>query len=103
MEKIWAGGNQVPEHFDPVFNAKRGEEQKKDPTLPQRYMSKPTKTSGMARALIEKFVSGINDRVPDPFEDFFDMPCSIIVSGAESGDQLPHTDVLTAPDMLPPP
>ena len=29
------------------------------------------------------------------------MPCSVIVSGAESGDQLPHTDVSTAPDMLP--
>ena len=30
------------------------------------------------------------------------MPCSVIVSGAQSGDQLPHMDVSTAPDMLPP-
>ena len=44
----------------------------------------------------------MQDRVPDPFEDLFEMPCSVIVSGAESGDQLPHTDVSTAPDMLPP-
>ena len=103
VEKIWAGGNQVPQHFDPVFNVKPVEEQRKDPTLHQRYMSKPTKTSGMASTLIKEFISSINDRVPDPFEDLFDMPCSIIVSGAESGDQLPHTDVSTAPDMPPPP
>ena len=44
----------------------------------------------------------MQDRVPDLFEDLFEMPCSVIVSGAESGDQLPHTDVSTAPDMLPP-
>ena len=44
----------------------------------------------------------MQDRLPDPFEDLFEMPCSVIVPGAESGDQLPHTDVSTAPDMLPP-
>ena len=90
MEKIWARRNQVAQHFDPVFNVKPVEKQRKDPALPQRYMSKPTKTSGMASALIEKFINSINDRVPDPVEDLFDMPCSIIVSGAELGDQLPH-------------
>ena len=78
------------------------EEQRKDPTLCQRYQSKPSKTGGMACALIRNFINSINDRVPDPFQDLFDMPCSIIVSGAQSGDQLPHTDVSTAPDMLPP-
>ena len=51
--------------------------------------------------LLNKFISSINDRVPDPFEGLFDMPCSVIVSGAGSGDQLPHTDVSTAPHMLP--
>ena len=51
---------------------------------------------------LRKCINRINDRVPDPFEDLFDMPCSIILSGAESGDQLPHTDVSTALDMLPP-
>ena len=45
----------------------------------------------------------MQDRVPDPFEDLFVMPCLVIVSGAQSGDQLRHTDVSTAPDMLPPP
>ena len=103
VEKIWAGGNQVPHHFDPVFNVKPVEEQRKDPALPQRYMSKPSKTSGMASALIKKIINSINDRVPDPFEGLFEMFCSIIVSGAESGEQLPHTDVSTAPDVLPPP
>ena len=78
-----------------MFNVKPVDEQRKDPTLPQRYMSKRTKTSGLASALIENFISSINDRVLDPFEDLFDMPCSIIVSGAESGDHLPHKDVLT--------
>ena len=97
------GGDQVPQYFDPLFYVKLVEKQRKDPTLPQRYMSKPTKTSGMAIALIKTFINGINDGLPDRFKDLFDMPCSIIVSGAESGDQLPHTDVSTAPDIVPPP
>ena len=79
------------------------EEKRKDPTLPQRYQSKPSKTAGLAGALIKECINSMQDRVPDPFEDLFKMPCSVIVSGAESGDQLPHTDVSTAPDMLPPP
>ena len=96
------GRNQVPQHFDPVFNVKPVEEQRNDPTLPQRYQSKSSKTGGPAGALIKKFIQSMQERVPDPFEDLFEMPCSVIVSGAESGDQLPHTDVSTAPDMLPP-
>ena len=56
------------------------EEQSNDPTLPRRYTSKPTKTGGTASSLIEKFISIIDDCVPDPLEDLFDMPCSIIVS-----------------------
>ena len=86
-----------------MFNVKPVEEQRKDPTLPQRYQSKPSKTGGVAGALIKKFINSMQDRSPDPFEDLFEMPCSVIVSGAESGDQLLHTDVSTAPDMLPPP
>ena len=97
------GGNQVPQHFDPVFTVKPVKEQRKDPTLPQRYQSKPSKTRGLGGTLIKKFINSMQDRVPDPFEDLFEMPCSVIVSGAESGDQLPHTDVSTAPDMPPPP
>ena len=102
VEKIWCAGNQVTQHFDPVFNVKPVEEQRKDPNLPQRYQSKPSKTGGLAGALIKKFINSMQDRVPDPFEDLFEMPCLVILSGAESGDQLPHTDVSTAPDMLPP-
>ena len=54
--KIWAGGNQVPQHFDPVFNVKPVEEQRKDPAPPKRYMSKPSKSSGMACTLREPAV-----------------------------------------------
>ena len=97
------GGNQVPQYFDPVFNVKPVQEQRKDPTLPQRYHSKPSETGGLAGALIKNFINSMQNRVPNPFKDLFEMPCSVIVSGAESGDQLPHTDVSTAPDMLPPP
>ena len=86
-----------------MFHVKPVEEQRKDPTLPQRYQSKPSKTGGLAGALIKKFINSMQDRVPDPFEDLFEMPCSVIVSGAESGDRPPHTDVSTAPDMPPPP
>ena len=78
VEKIW-GGDQVPQHFDPVFNVKPVEEQRKDPTLPQRYQSKPSKNAGLAGALIKKFINSMQDRVPDPFEDLFEMPCSVIV------------------------
>ena len=102
VEKNLGAGNQVPQHFDPVFNVKPVEEQRKDPTLPQRYQSKPSKTGGLASALIKKIINSIKDRVPDPFEGLFDMPCSVIVSGAESGDQLPHTDVSTAQTCCPP-
>ena len=42
VEKIWGAGNQVPQHVDPVFNVKLVEEQRKYPTLPQRYQSKPS-------------------------------------------------------------
>ena len=96
------GGEQLPQHFDPPFNVRPVEEQRKDPTLPQRYPSKPSKTGGLAGARIKKFINFMQEHVPDPFQDFFEMPCSVIVSVAESGDQLPHTDVSTAPDMLPP-
>ena len=84
-----------------MFNVKPVEEQRKDATLPQQYQSKPSKTGGLAGALIKKFIHSMQDRILDPFEDLFGMPCSVMVSGAASGDQLPHTDVSTAPDMLP--
>ena len=83
VEKIWGGGDQVPQNFDPVFNVKAVDEQRKDPTLPQRYQSKLSKTRDLAGALISKFINSMQDRVPDPFEDLFEMPCSVIVSGAE--------------------
>ena len=70
VEKILGVGNQVPQHVDPVFNVKPVEEQRKDQALPQRYQSKPTKTGGMASALFKKYITSINDRVPNPFEDF---------------------------------
>ena len=101
VEKIRGAGSQVSHVFDTVFIVKPVEEQRKDPTLPQRYQSKPSKTGRLAIALIKKFINNVNKRVPDPFEGLFDMPCSVIVSGAESGDPLPHTDVSTSPDMLP--
>ena len=55
-EKICAGGNQVPQHFDPVFNVKPVEEQRKDLALPELYISKPSKTSGSASALLKKLI-----------------------------------------------
>ena len=43
---LWGGGggDAVPQNFDPVFNVKPVEEQRRDPHLPQRYQSKPGKT-----------------------------------------------------------
>ena len=35
------------------------EERRKDPTLPQRYQSKPSKTGGLAGALIKKFINSM--------------------------------------------
>ena len=55
----------------------------------------------MASGLIKNFINSINDCVPNPCGHLFDMSCPIIVSGSDSGDHLPHTDVSTAPDMLP--
>ena len=101
VKKIWGAGNQVPQHLELVFNVKPVEEQGKDPNVPRRYQSKPSKTGGLAVALVKKIINSINDCVRDPFEGLLNMPSSVIVSAAESGDQLPNTDVSTAPDMLP--
>ena len=34
VENIWWAGNRVPHDFDPVFNVKQVEEQRKDPNSP---------------------------------------------------------------------
>ena len=46
MEKIWGGG--VPQFFDVVFNKKTVEQQRADPSLPQRYQCRVSKTEALA-------------------------------------------------------
>ena len=106
VEKIWGGGgggNKVPQLFNVVFNQKTVEQQRADPSLPQRYQSRASKTEALAGSMFKKLVTKLKDRMPAPFAFVHPMPPgSVIVSGVESGDQLAHTDTSTAPHILPP-
>ena len=97
------GGDIVPQLFDVVFNKKIVEQQRADPSLPQCYQSRASKTQAMAGSVFKKLVTKLKDRMRDPFAFLHPMPPgSVIVSGVESGDQLAHRDTSTVPHILAP-
>ena len=104
VEKVWGGGeDKVPQFYDVVFDKKAVEQQRADPSLPQRYQSRPSKTEALAGSVFKKLATKLKDKMLDPFASVHPMPLgSVIVSGVESGDLLAHTDTSTAPHVLPP-
>ena len=103
VEKIRGrGGDKVQHVFNVVFNQKLVEQQRADPSLPQRYQSRASKTEALAGTVFKKLITKLKEEMHDPFESVYPMPPgSVIVSGVVSGDPLAHTDTSTAPHVLP--
>ena len=98
-----AEGNRIPQFFDVVFHKKTMEQQRADPSLPQRYQSRPSKTEALVCSVSKQLVTKLKDKMHNPFASLQPMPPgSVIVSGVESGDQLAQTDTSIAPHVLPP-
>ena len=102
--KAWGSGDEkvVAKNFELLFNAARSEEQAKDPELPRRWQSKSTLGSGVGGPLFKKFHPHLTESVPGVGDLHPMTPGSVIVASVGSGPQLPHTDVTTHPDVLPP-
>ena len=102
--KAWGSGDEkvVAKKFELLFNAARSEEQAKDPELPRRWQSKSTLGSRVGGPLFKKFHPHLTESVPGVGDLHPMTPGSVIVASVGSGPQLPHTDVATHPDVLPP-
>ena len=102
--KAWGSGDEkvVANNFELLFNAARSEEQAKDPTLPRRWQSKSTLGSGVGGPLFKKFHPHLTENVPGVGDLHLMTPGSVIVASVGSGPQLPHNDVATHPEVLPP-
>ena len=102
--KAWGSGDEkvVAKNFELLFNAARSEEPAKDPGLPQRWQSKSNLGSGVGGPLFKKFHPHLTESVPG-VGDLQPMTSgSVIVASVQSGPQLPHTNVATHPEVLPP-
>ena len=102
--KAWGSGDEkvVAKNFELLFNAARSEEQAKDPGLPRRWQSKSTLGSGVGGPVFKKFHPHLTESVPGAGDLHPMTPGSVIVASVGSGPQLPHTDVATHPEALPP-
>ena len=102
--KAWGSGDEkvVAKNFELLFNTARSEEQAKDTGLPRRWQSKSTLGSGVGGPLFKKFHPPLTESVPGVGDLHPMTPGSVIVASVGSGPQLPHTDVATHPEVLPP-
>ena len=101
----WGSGNEkvVAKNFELLFNTARSEEQAKDPALPRRWQSKSTLGSRVGGALFKKFHPHLTESVPGVGDlNPMTLGSVIVASGQRSGPQLPHTNVATHPEVLPP-
>ena len=89
--------------FELLFNAGRSEDQARDPELPRRWQSKSSLGSGIGGPLFKKFhPPPLTESVPQVGDLHPVTPGSVMVASVGSGAQLPHTDVATYPEVLPP-
>ena len=89
MEKVFGqGGNKGPQFFDVVFNKTIGEQQRADPSLPQRYESRSSKTEAPAERQDAL-------RIRSPHVPRFRHRACV-----ESGLQLAYTDTYTTPHVF---
>ena len=102
--KAWGSGDEkvVSKNFELLFNAFRSEDQARDPELPRRWQSKSTLGSGVGGPLFKKFHTPLTESVPQVGDLHPVTPGSVIVARVGSGAQLPHSDVATDPEVLPP-
>ena len=101
--KAWGSGDEKVDAkiFELFFNA-RSEDQAKDPELSQHRQSKSNLGSGVGGPLFKKFHPHVTESVPGVGDLHPMTPGSVIVASVGSGPQLPHTDVATHPEVLPP-
>ena len=105
MMKTWGSGNEnvIAQNLEVLFNAGRSEEQARDPDLPRRWQSKGSLGHGVGwGGLLKKFHPPLLESVPEVGKLHPMTPGSIIVASVGSGSQLPHTDVATHHEVLPP-
>ena len=102
--KAWGSGDEkvVSKNFDLLFNASRSEDQARDPGLPRRWQSKSTLGSGVGGPLFKKFHPHLTESVPQVGDLHPVTPGIVIMASVGSGAQLPHSDVATHPEVLPP-
>ena len=93
----------VAKNFELLFNVARSEDQAKDHELPRRWQSKSNLGLGPGGPLFKKtFHPHLTESVPGVGDLHPMTPGSVIVASAGSGPQLPHSDVATHPEVLPP-
>ena len=104
MMKAWGSGDEkvVSKNFELLFNAARSEDQARDAELPRRWQSKSTLGSGVGGPLFKKFQPHLTESVPQVGDLHPVTPGSVIVASVGSRAQLPHPDVATHPEALPP-
>ena len=102
--KAWGSGDErvVPKGFKLLLDASQSEDQARDPKLPRRCQSKSTFGSGVRRPFFKKFHPHLTEGVPQVLDLQPVTPGSVIVASLGSGAQLPHSDVATHPEVLPP-
>ena len=102
--KAWGNGDEkvVPTNFGLLFNAGRTEDEARDPDLPRRWQSKNSLGSGVGGPLFKKPPPPPTVSVPQVGDLHPVTPGSVIVASVGSGAQLPHSDLATHPEGLPP-
>ena len=102
--KAWGSGDEkvVAKNFELLFNAARSEQQAKDPRLPRRWQRRSSLGSGVGGPLFKTFYPHLIESVPGVGDLHPMPPGSVIVASVGSGPQLPHNNVATHPEVLPP-
>ena len=102
--KAWGSGDEkgVAKNFELLFNAARSEDRAKNPQLPRRWQSKSNLGSGLGRPVFKKFHLHLTQSVAQAGEPHPMTPGSVIVVSVGGGAQLPHSDVASHPEVLPP-
>ena len=102
--KAWGISDEkvVSKNFELLFNASRSEDQARNPELPRRWQSKSTLGSGVGGPLFNKFHPHLTESVSQVGDLHPVRPGSVIVASVGSGAKLPHSDVTTHPEVLPP-
>ena len=101
--RAWDSGDEkvVGKNFELLFNASPSEEQARDLELPQRWQSKSSLGQG-GGGFSRSSTPSLVESVPKVGNLHPMTPGSVIVASIGSGPQLPHTDVATHPEALPP-